>query len=213
MVLNNLNLKKAPGHDGLPSDICTAAINCDREVFLAIANKCLLLPHFPKQWKVAHVCITNTTSTQTQTQASTSSTLPAPAVPQPPVQTHLLMHTQALTYSSQLSSTNKSPPKKLTTTFSLLTSIHRGICTLITGGTRRGPPSTETAQCDFARIFKDRAAGGQAGIKTHGVALFMSEETERVSIAFSSSASPEKLHISPGIASLLNNDTRATEVR
>ncbi|XP_046977642.1 uncharacterized protein LOC124543462 [Vanessa cardui] len=57
MVLMNLNPKKAPGPDGLTSDICTAAINCDREVFLALANKCLMLSYFPNQWKVAHVCI------------------------------------------------------------------------------------------------------------------------------------------------------------
>ncbi|XP_045504439.1 uncharacterized protein LOC123701072 [Colias croceus] len=56
-VLNRLNPKKAPGPDGLTADICTAAIRCDREVFLALANKCLALEHFPKQWKVAHVCI------------------------------------------------------------------------------------------------------------------------------------------------------------
>lgn len=57
MVLQKQNPKKAPGPDGLTADICTAAINCDREVFLAIANKCLSLARFPKQWKVAHVCI------------------------------------------------------------------------------------------------------------------------------------------------------------
>ncbi|CAH2101413.1 unnamed protein product [Euphydryas editha] len=57
MVLSSQNPKKAPGPDGLTSDICTAAINYDREVFLALANKCLSLSYFPKQWKVAHVCI------------------------------------------------------------------------------------------------------------------------------------------------------------
>lgn len=57
MVLQNQNPKKAPGTDGLTADICTAAINCDREVFIAIANRSLSLSHFPKQWKVAHVCI------------------------------------------------------------------------------------------------------------------------------------------------------------
>ena len=57
MVLQNQNPKKAPGPDGLTADICIAAINCDRELFLAMANKCLSLSHFPKQWKVAHVCI------------------------------------------------------------------------------------------------------------------------------------------------------------
>ena len=56
-VLLSQNPKKAPGLDGLTSDICSAAINCDREVFLAIANKCLSLSYFHKQWKIAHVCI------------------------------------------------------------------------------------------------------------------------------------------------------------
>ncbi|CAH2207649.1 jg24927, partial [Pararge aegeria aegeria] len=56
-VLRGLNPKKAPGPDGLTSDICTNAIHCNREVFMAIANKCLSLSHFPKQWKIAHVVI------------------------------------------------------------------------------------------------------------------------------------------------------------
>ncbi|CAH2091712.1 unnamed protein product [Euphydryas editha] len=57
MVLSSQNPKKAPGPDGLTSDICAAAINCDKAVFLALANKCLSLSYFPKQWKVAHICI------------------------------------------------------------------------------------------------------------------------------------------------------------
>lgn len=56
-VLKVLNPKKAPGLDGLTADICETAILCDREVFLAIANKCLSLTYFPRQWKAAHVCI------------------------------------------------------------------------------------------------------------------------------------------------------------
>ncbi|CAH2105843.1 unnamed protein product [Euphydryas editha] len=56
-VLLSQNPKKAPGPDGLTSDICATAINCDREIFLALANKCLSLSYFPKQWKVAHICI------------------------------------------------------------------------------------------------------------------------------------------------------------
>ena len=56
-ILNTQNPKKAPGPDGLTADICVAAIRCNREVFLALANKCLTLTHFPTQWKVAHVVI------------------------------------------------------------------------------------------------------------------------------------------------------------
>lgn len=56
-VLKALNPKKAPGWDGLTADICTAAIQGERNVFMAIANKCLSLAHFPTQWKVAHVVI------------------------------------------------------------------------------------------------------------------------------------------------------------
>lgn len=57
MVLRAQNPKKAPGPDGLTSDICTAAIIRDRGLFLALANKCLALSHFPRAWKVAHVII------------------------------------------------------------------------------------------------------------------------------------------------------------
>lgn len=56
-VLRNLNPKKAPGPDGLTADICAAAIRCNWELFMAIANKCLSLRYFPKQWKEAHVVI------------------------------------------------------------------------------------------------------------------------------------------------------------
>lgn len=57
LVLRSLNSKKAPGMDGLTADICTKAIHSEREVFTTIANKCLSLAHFPKQWKIAHVVI------------------------------------------------------------------------------------------------------------------------------------------------------------
>ena len=56
-VLKSLNPKKAPGPDGLTADICSAAIRNSMETFLAIANKCLSLHHFPNQWKIAHVVI------------------------------------------------------------------------------------------------------------------------------------------------------------
>lgn len=57
LVLNALNPKKAPGADGLTADICTVAIQCEREVFLAIANTCLERAYFPTQWKSAHVVV------------------------------------------------------------------------------------------------------------------------------------------------------------
>lgn len=56
-VLNAQNPKKAPGPDGFTSDICARAIRCKMEIFMAIANKCLSISYFPKQWKQAHVVI------------------------------------------------------------------------------------------------------------------------------------------------------------
>ncbi|XP_063823084.1 uncharacterized protein LOC135073021 [Ostrinia nubilalis] len=56
-VLKAQNPKKAPGPDGFTSDICANAINASRGVFMAIANKCLELSHFPLSWKAAHVVI------------------------------------------------------------------------------------------------------------------------------------------------------------
>ncbi|XP_053618054.1 uncharacterized protein LOC128679687 [Plodia interpunctella] len=58
-VLQEQNPKKAPGPDGFTSDICARAIRCSREVFMAIANKCLAISYFPRQWKIAHVVILN----------------------------------------------------------------------------------------------------------------------------------------------------------
>lgn len=56
-VLRTQNPKKAPGADGFTADICARAIRSEMEVFMAIANKCLTIGHFPKQWKTAHVVI------------------------------------------------------------------------------------------------------------------------------------------------------------
>ncbi|CAH2208365.1 jg17305, partial [Pararge aegeria aegeria] len=53
----SFNPKKAPGLDGLTSDICQHAISIDPEVYLALANKCLELGHFPKSWKEATVVV------------------------------------------------------------------------------------------------------------------------------------------------------------
>lgn len=56
-VLKTQNPKKAPGPDGFTADICARAVRCEREVFVAIANKCLAISYFPPQWKTAHVVI------------------------------------------------------------------------------------------------------------------------------------------------------------
>ncbi|CAK1582422.1 unnamed protein product [Parnassius mnemosyne] len=54
---SSLNPKKAPGNDGLTADICAAAINQNPTLFLAVANKCLELAHFPGKWKEAAVVV------------------------------------------------------------------------------------------------------------------------------------------------------------
>lgn len=56
-VLQAQNPKKSPGADGFTADICIMAIRSEKEVFMALANKCLSLTHFPSQWKTAHVII------------------------------------------------------------------------------------------------------------------------------------------------------------
>ncbi|CAK1595213.1 unnamed protein product [Parnassius mnemosyne] len=54
---SSFNPKKAPGNDGLTADICVAAIALDPQLFLALANKCLQLAHFPSKWKEATVVV------------------------------------------------------------------------------------------------------------------------------------------------------------
>ncbi|GBP66716.1 Retrovirus-related Pol polyprotein from type-1 retrotransposable element R1 [Eumeta japonica] len=49
--------KEASGPDRLTADIYRTAINSVEGIFLAIAKKCLLLGHFPRQWKVTHVVV------------------------------------------------------------------------------------------------------------------------------------------------------------
>ncbi|CAF4832305.1 unnamed protein product [Pieris macdunnoughi] len=53
----SFNPKKAPGGDGLTSDICGEAIFADPAVFLALANRCLDLGYFPRICKKATVII------------------------------------------------------------------------------------------------------------------------------------------------------------
>ncbi|CAK1585006.1 unnamed protein product [Parnassius mnemosyne] len=54
---SSFNPKKAPGNDGLTADICAAAIKLNPTLFLAVANKCLELAHFPGKWKEAAVVV------------------------------------------------------------------------------------------------------------------------------------------------------------
>lgn len=53
----SFNPKKAPGEDGFTADICTRAIEVNREIFLALINKCLELSHFPIPWKQAYIAV------------------------------------------------------------------------------------------------------------------------------------------------------------
>lgn len=54
-AVNGFNPKKAPGSDGLTADICKHAITQDPELYLSLANKCLIQGHFPDLWKEATV--------------------------------------------------------------------------------------------------------------------------------------------------------------
>ncbi|GBP28797.1 hypothetical protein EVAR_19841_1 [Eumeta japonica] len=54
-VLRAQNLKKATGPGGLIADIFKSGHQQRGGSILAIANKCLSLRYFPKQWKVTHV--------------------------------------------------------------------------------------------------------------------------------------------------------------
>ncbi|XP_041973425.1 uncharacterized protein LOC121729104 [Aricia agestis] len=56
-VTNSFNPKKAPGADGLTSDICQHAVDCNPEWFLALLNKCLTVGYFPGKWKQATVVV------------------------------------------------------------------------------------------------------------------------------------------------------------
>lgn len=57
MVFSKMNPRKAPGTDGLTSDICEAAYRADPETLLALLNKCLTTGTFPKIWKTARIKI------------------------------------------------------------------------------------------------------------------------------------------------------------
>ncbi|XP_041972130.1 uncharacterized protein LOC121728089 [Aricia agestis] len=56
-AIRSFNPKKAPGADGLTSDICQHAVDCNPEWFLALLNKCLTVGYFPEKWKQATVVV------------------------------------------------------------------------------------------------------------------------------------------------------------
>ncbi|KAJ0169140.1 hypothetical protein K1T71_014948 [Dendrolimus kikuchii] len=56
-AMKSFNPKKAPGEDGITSDICAHAVIKAPELFLSLANKCLELGYFPTEWKKATVVI------------------------------------------------------------------------------------------------------------------------------------------------------------
>ncbi|XP_063838171.1 uncharacterized protein LOC135087301 [Ostrinia nubilalis] len=56
-AVGSFNPKKAPGADGFTADICRRAIYQDLDAFLALANKCLEIGHFPDIWKEATVVV------------------------------------------------------------------------------------------------------------------------------------------------------------
>ncbi|XP_063834856.1 uncharacterized protein LOC135084043 [Ostrinia nubilalis] len=56
-AVGSFNPKKAPGADGFTADICRRAIYQDLDAFLALANKCLEIGHFPDTWKEATVVV------------------------------------------------------------------------------------------------------------------------------------------------------------
>ena len=55
--LKTMNPNRAPGHDALTSDICTAVIIKYPDVMTSLFNRCLELGHFPTSWKEARVRI------------------------------------------------------------------------------------------------------------------------------------------------------------
>ncbi|CAK1583056.1 unnamed protein product [Parnassius mnemosyne] len=52
-----MNPKKAPGEDGMTSDICYESYKTTPSILLAIYNKCLEIGYFPKIWKKAIIKI------------------------------------------------------------------------------------------------------------------------------------------------------------
>ena len=55
--IKTMNPNRAPGHDALTSDICTAVINKYPDVMTSLFNRCLAIGHFPTSWKDARVRI------------------------------------------------------------------------------------------------------------------------------------------------------------
>lgn len=56
-VIRDLKPNKAPGEDGIPSEIIRDLYYCDKAWFRAVINKCWTLSYFPKVWKNAKICL------------------------------------------------------------------------------------------------------------------------------------------------------------
>ncbi|CAK1583171.1 unnamed protein product [Parnassius mnemosyne] len=54
-IFKNMSPKKAPGDDGLTSDICQTAFASSPEILIALLNQCLNIGYFPAQWKTATI--------------------------------------------------------------------------------------------------------------------------------------------------------------
>lgn len=54
-IMNNLNIKKAPGPDKLNNKIIEEVFKANKDLLLAVYNKCFFLQCFPKPWKGANV--------------------------------------------------------------------------------------------------------------------------------------------------------------
>lgn len=54
-ALKKFNPKKAPGEDGLNSEILLTTFNCVPKFFTEVYNRCLKTGYFPNQWKRSHI--------------------------------------------------------------------------------------------------------------------------------------------------------------
>lgn len=55
MIIKNLPIKKAPGHDKIPNIILKNATDKLVDYLVVLINACLKLGYFPKSWKLSHI--------------------------------------------------------------------------------------------------------------------------------------------------------------